>query len=525
VRVALDWAPAPSASTERRSGPSRFGRGFLLFAAITVAACSTSAPDDQPSATAPLVIGVSEGSGQGPEFGLENLVDQITTETLTTTGIDGRAQPSLAKSWSWERDEMQLRVRLREDVFLHDGRRFDSQLAAEVLAIAISRRANRAQYPALSDVTGAIPDGPNELLLELARPSALLPEDLTVVVDVPAGPYRPVPSKEGTIELERFDKYFLGTPSIPRLTLRPFDTLRTAWSTLLRGELDMVYDVPADTIEFIRNDDVQVRAVPRWYQYLVAFNSARGPLRSPMVRRALNLAVNRQALLDQVLNGAGSISTGPIWPRYWAYDSSIQGFTFDPAEADALLTEAGLARYDEGDGENSPPARLRFVCLIPENFSVWEQVALNVQRDLFEIGVDMQFKVVPFSEFNTLIGNGEFDAVMLDAISGPTPSRPFMLWRSARTFQGTYNVFGYENPEAERSFEVLRSSINEAAVRSATRRLQRLMAEDPPALFLAWNERARAMRRNIFVPDSDRPDVMWTLAGWSRQPLGDRALK
>ena len=504
-------------SGKRRPGSHWLGRGVLLLAVSLSVACNYvgEQPGDSPM---PLVIGVSEGRAEGTEFGVGHLADQISTETFTAIGIDGRAQPRLARSWSWERNERQLRVRLREDVLLHDGRRFDSQLAAETLAVAIARRANRAQYPALSDVTGAIPEGPFELVLELGRPSALLPEDLTVVVDVAAGPYRPVTTtKEGAIELERFDQYFLGRPSIPRITLRPFDTLRNAWATLLRGELDMVYDVPADTIEFIRNDDVQVVAVPRWYQYMIAFNSGRGPLQSPLVRRALNLAVNRPALIDDVLNGAGSTSTGPIWPRYWAYDSSVPGVAFDPAEAEALLAEAGLDRYDAGNSEGAAPARLRFVCLIPENFSVWERVALNVQRDLFEIGVDMQFKVVPFPEFNDLIAKGEFDAVMLDVISGPTPGRPFMFWRSAKAVRGQYNVFGYENPEAEHNFDILRSSVNEAAVRSATRRLQRLMTEDPPALFLAWNERARAIRRNVVIPDSDRPDVMWTLAGWSRR--------
>ena len=208
-------------------------------------------------------------------------------------------------------------------------------------------------------------------------------------------------------------------------------------------------------------------------------------------------------------------STGPLWPQYWAYDDSVPASTFDPQRAMALLDEAGFTPKTTKGG---PPARLRFVSLIPENFSVWERIALHVQRDLFDVGVDMQFKVVSFAEFNNLIAKGQFDAVLIDLISGPTPERPFIFWRSARAFQGVYNVFGYENAEAERAFGVLRTSTNEAAVRSATARLQRVMSEDPPALFLAWSERARAIRSDILVPQNEAYDLMFTLSSWQRRP-------
>ena len=469
------------------------------------------------SSSAPLVIGVSEAQVGQSEFGIPQIVQQITTETLTTTGIDGRAQPRLATRWVWEDDERQLRLTLRDDVLLHDGTKFDSQIAAEALAKAIADDNNRAQYPALTDVSAAIPEGAVELILRLARRSALLPEDLTVLLDLPAGPYRPITSEANTTELERFGSYFLGTPSIERVTLQPFDTLRTAWASLLRAEVDMVYDVPADAIEFIRSDDVQVFSVPRWYQLLILFNMRRYPLDSEIVRRALNLAVDRDAVVDQILKGKGTPSTGPVWPRYWAYDGSMPSYSFDPQRAESLLAQAGFTS-SHGNTTTRPPARLRFVTLIPENFSVWERIALHVQRDLFKIGVDMQFKVVPVREFNKLIVSGEFDAALIDIISGPTPERPFLFWRSARVFQGPYNVFGYENRDAESMFDVIRTSTNEAAIRSATGRLQRAMSDDPPALFLAWTERARAIRRDIVVPPTDRPDIMWTLASWTRRP-------
>jgi ABC-type transport system substrate-binding protein len=164
-----------------------------------------------------------------------------------------------------------------------------------------------------------------------------------------------------------------------------------------------------------------------------------------------------------------------------------------------------------------PRARFRFTCLLPENFAVWQRIALEIQRDLFDIGVDMQFKIVPFEQFNTLVGSGQFEAVFLDLISGPTPARPYIWWRSTRNFKGLYNVFGYENADVERLFETLLRSTNEAAIRSATSNLQRTLYDDPPAIFVAWDTRARAISRRFVWPNDGR-DPMWSLWKWTVAP-------
>ena len=63
---------------------------------------------------------------------------------------------------------------------------------------------------------------------------------------------------------------------------------------------------------------------------------------------------------------------------------------------------------------------MRFTCLFPANFSVLERIALEVQKQLYDVGVDMQFEVVPIEEYDRGFETGEFDAVLIDMISGPT---------------------------------------------------------------------------------------------------------
>jgi ABC-type transport system substrate-binding protein len=166
--------------------------------------------------------------------------------------------------------------------------------------------------------------------------------------------------------------------------------------------------------------------------------------------------------------------------------------------------------------------RFRFTCLIPRDFAVWERIALEVQRDLFNVGVDMQFEVVPLNEFGKLVFGGRIEAAFVNMISGPTPSRSYMWWRSAVKFKGAYNTFGYENADAEALYDVLISSTNEAAIRSATAKFQRVFFDDPPALYVAWDTRTRAIHRRFRVPDNER-DPMWALWKWTIAPLEDAA--
>jgi ABC-type transport system substrate-binding protein len=375
----------------------------------------------------------------------------------------------------------------------------------------------------LADIESIQSKSDLEVLIRVKQPSSMLPEELSVPLDLGlestgTGPFRIVSSTPEETILERFDKYYLGEPEIEQVRVRPFDALRTSFASLLRGELDVVYDVPADVVQFIQKEDVEVVEVPRWYQYLLAFNSHEGPLKSPAVRRALNVAIDRKELVTRVLQGSGEPAMGPLYPKYWAYDSSIPGYQHDPAAAARLLDAAGYP-LSKTAVPGAPKARFRFTCLLPENFAVWQRLALEIQRDLFNIGVDMQFKVVSFEEFNKLAPAGRFEAVFLDMISGPTPVRPYIWWRSAKNFKGAYNVFGYENGEAERLFESLLRSTNDASVRSATSRLQRIFLDDPPAIFIAWDTKVRAISRRFDWPNDGR-DPMWTLWRWSPASTG-----
>jgi ABC-type transport system substrate-binding protein len=485
------------------------------LAVIALAACGREAR--QPTRPESTELRVAFGGANTPDVGLGQFSTFFSLEGLTYSGVDGRPTPRLAQVWQWEQDGHALHIWLRPKVKFHDGTPLTSSVAVEILRNAVRSQSNLASYPSLENITSIEVVNDLELRINLSTRSAFLPEDLSLPFEhgapgIGTGPYRLVASDKSGRVFEQFSEYYMGAPAISRVVVTSFATLRPAWASLLRGAVDVVSDIPADAVEFVRTEDVQVRSFARGYQYLIAFNSQRKPFTSPVVRRALNLAIDREELVRNSLGGAALPATGPLWPKHWAYDGTIQPYPFDPGLAISTLEDAGFHIAPSSDS-TSAPARLRFTCLVPAGYSVLERVGLDVQKQLYDVGVDMQFQVLPVAEYGDRIRKGEFEVVLTDLSSGPTFGRPYIFWRSAKKSKGL-NVFGYENAESQELFEILGTSMNEAAVRSATRRLQRVLLDDPPALFLAWSERTRAIRRDFDVFAEPGVDPLLTLWRW-----------
>jgi peptide/nickel transport system substrate-binding protein len=469
------------------------------------------------------VIGVPEANVTTPDGGLPQLARILSYEGLTNKNPDGHAEPRLAHSWALSPDGLKWDFNLRDSVTFHDGTPLDAGHVVRSLNASFARPGAVALRPALLDVKALTASGPRTVSIELRRPSSFLVDDMDVQIgakgppgkDSPGtGAFRIVSESRDEVVLESNEQFVLGKPNIKKIVIRPYETLRTAWAALMRGEIDMVSEVAQDAIEFVSNENVATYSFLRNYVYLIAFNAQRPQFRSPTVRRALNSAIDRDQLIGAVLKGHGIPANGPLWPRHWAYDASVAGYAYDPSLALSALRNAGIAG-------NSAPSHLssglRFTCLIPDGFAIFERLALTVQKQLYDAGVDMQIEAVPVDKYDVRIRNGEFDAVMIDMISGPTFARPYQFWRSPGELKGL-NVFGYRNAEADKWFDALRHAANDTMVRAAAGQLQRVLRDDPPALFIAWNERTRAISRRFRVPSELGRDPLYTLRQWSLEP-------
>jgi peptide/nickel transport system substrate-binding protein len=473
----------------------------------------------KPAESVVVRIGVPEAAVSAADVGLRPVAGFLTTEGLTTRAHDGRMRPRLAESWTASDDGLTWRFSLHQGVTFHDGTAATAPVVVASLRSAIAEQQRRGVNPGVDEILGVEAAGDRDIVIRLRRRSTFLLEDLELPITraisdksvVATGAFKTVSESESEIVLEAYQAYHQGRPQIDRVRIRAYPTLRTAWASLMREEIDVLWDLSRDAAEFAGSSDVALYSYLRTYVYVVAFNSARGKFARTPVRRALNAAIDREALIRDVLRGQGVAASGPVWPNHWAYDSNARGYVYDPLLAATTLDAAGLKPVSRGGGRSS---RFTFTCIVPANWAIWERMALSIQKQLYDIGVDMQLQVLSAEEFNKRLGTGDFDAVMVEMLSGPYLSRPYSFWRWGGQ-QKRYNVFGYRSSVADRWFDAIRSAPTDAEYRVAVGQLQHAMIDDPPALFLAWSERTRAASRRFHVPTEPGRDPIPNFWRWT----------
>ena len=480
---------------------------------MVTAACAEQRPTPSPRQPQTVRISVAEGISNSPDVGLAEVWRSFAYEGLTIRGNDGRPQPRLATAWTVSPDGRRWTLSIKEGVRWHDGAPLDADGVADAVRRALTGRQRSALFPGLRDVETVRTVG-NDVEIALRVPSAFLIDDLDIRLQkagsggqpVGTGPYIPVQVTPTRVEMRAHSAYHDGKPEISSLVLTASPTTRQAWADLLRGDLEALWNVSGDAAEFLNGDSIDARSFPRRYVYVMAFNSKRPGLRNPNVRRALNSAVDRQAILTDVLGGHGRLAWSPVWPEHWAYGPGTSPFSFDPSLARAALSGAGYSpeRADR---------RLRLTCLVPEGIEVIERLALSLQQALNEVGVDLLFESVSLSDMEAKLTSGEFDAVLLDLLSGPSLSRVYSFWRSPNG-NPSLNVFGYKDETVDDALDTLMRSVDEARVRAATAQLQAGFARNPPGLFIAWSERTRAVSRSIEVPLSPGRDPFQPISQW-----------
>jgi ABC-type transport system substrate-binding protein len=306
-----------------------------------------------------------------------------------------------------------------------------------------------------------------------------------------------------TTEMRANADYYLGHPAIDRIHVETFPSVRAAWAEMLRNRIDMLWEVGTDALDSMKNSNtVSLFTYTRHYQHAMAFNASVPALRSKEVRRALNLAVDRAALVRNALRDHGVASSSPVAPRYWALGPESPHFEYDPQRAATLLGSMGR----KGQG-------LRFTCLVAAD-SVAERIALDVKQQLAAVGVDMVVEEASRDEIVQRAGKGEYEAAVTEFISGPTLLRPYLIWHS----QTPVNWGHFGSATTDAAFDRVRDAESENEYRRAVSGLQQAFIDDPPAIFLAWSVSTRAVSKRFSVEAEEGRDVLATIRFW--KPTG-----
>lgn len=463
-----------------------------------------------------LVTGIAQPR---PGAGLPAVANLLRNASLVVLARNGRALPALAERWSVSDDGLTWRLTLRDGLYFHDGTPLDADAVRTGLQPDLREPGPFGLTPGLRDIASVTAESARVLRLDLRAPSSFLLEALALMPivagesgEIGAGPFIEASRETGRIVMRAFDRYHLGRPAIDQVDLRSFATPRVAWSAMLRGEIDFLYEVAPESVEFIEaTSDVQPLTSLRPYAYLVGFNLAHPMLARKDVRQALNLAVNRQALIASMLGDRGEAAASHVWLQHWAFDGATSPAHDDPARARAMIEAATSARH-----LGTSRTHLRFTCLVPADYPMFERLAIFVQRALLDIGVDMQLVPIPQADLQRRLAAGDFEAYLLEMVAGFGINWPYWFWHAHQPVQVRYVASGYGALDAP--LDAVRTARTTDAERTAVRALDAAMRDDPPALFLCWTETARAVRRTFILPADPDRDAVGTIAQWRPAP-------
>jgi ABC-type transport system substrate-binding protein len=161
------------------------------------------------------------------------------------------------------------------------------------------------------------------------------------------------------------------------------------------------------------------------------------------------------------------------------------------------------------------PSRFAFDCLLWAVDARFERLAIVVQKQLYDIGVDM--RIVPIQtnrEWGTRMVSGNFDAFLAQQSSGRSLAWVYRFWHTPGVGTPGLLTTGYRSADAV--LDRMRAAMTDRETREAVDDLQKILYDDPPAVFLVWGQTTRALRGDIRVPKETVPDVMGTLWRWQR---------
>ena len=279
-------------------------------------------------------------------------------------GIEGeefKPVPLLAEKWETI-NPTTWRFHLRKGVKFHNGKPLtaeDVKYSFEQYADPKNRRSvfargiSKIEIKNASTVDLITAEPVSALLFNLTR-LQIVPKETRekegvaafAAAPVGTGPYKFVEWKrDQQLVLEANPSYWRGQVNPKRLVFRAIRDASTRAAELRSGGVDIIATPPAPQLEMIDSGDTQVTPVKGGRIIIYPFNVSAAPFNDRRVREAANLAVNKEAIVKNVLGGRGIVMAGPFTPAWLGYDPSVKPFPYDPAKAKALLAEAG---YPQG---------------------------------------------------------------------------------------------------------------------------------------------------------------------------------
>jgi peptide/nickel transport system substrate-binding protein len=459
-------------------------------------------------------VGVTDS--ESIEIG-ELLFEGLVGWKAGTTDIE----PRLATSWQVSEDGLTWTFQLRDGVVFHDGAPLDGK------AVVYSfERLLDPQHPhylkegsywrtLLKDVQRVVATDRLVVEIHTLRPYAPLLGDLASypIVSPPAverwgdafrdhpvgtGPYAFEAWNKGEqIVVHRFDHYWGARPDLARIVFQVVVDARQRLIDLESGSVDLATSILPDEQQFVElHPDLVLHHTPANDVSYLAFNMLHPPFDDVRVRRAANLAINKEPIVKLGYQGRAIAADGPLPPTQWGYHASATRYRYDPAAAKALIAQA------VADGTVDPTKIYKLYApstprpYLPQP----ERVARFLQAGLEQVGLHTDLVLQAYPEHRASVEAGQHDLCVFGWIgdTGDPDNFLYVLFASDNAAEGdAQNVAFYRQPDVDRMLQEAQAVSDQATRSSLYAAVQERIAADAPWVPIAHSDLVVAGRTSL----------------------------
>ncbi|HEV3348025.1 MAG TPA: ABC transporter substrate-binding protein [Methylomirabilota bacterium] len=374
-------------------------------------------------------------------------------DNLVSRHPDGKLYPSLATEWKLE-GQTTWRFKLRQGVKFHNGDPFTSADAKYSIERTYDPAAKTMVATVLATIERVEAPDPATLVITTKKPDPLLaarlafyggqiiPKKYVESVGNDAFNAKPVGTgpvrftswvKDDRAVLDANPDYWGGKIDMDRWVMRPIPETAPRIAALLKGEVDAITQLPPDQEDRVAaNASTRVAGALYAGLYVLAVNSKRPPLDNPLVKQALSLAIDREAIVKELWRGRGIVPGGPIAKGDNHFDASLPPLAYNPAEAKERLKKAGY-KGEEVFIETTVAYVAQDKAMSEAIAAMWKDVGVNVKVEVIEYSVRAQknreksFKGVFWSDPTSTLSDP--DGMMWRLLG---PGGPQDYWREAK---------------------------------------------------------------------------------------------
>lgn len=497
----------------------------VLALAVTVAAPAAAMAKD-------LVIGMSgtpttldphQDSSAVNNATSRHIWDSLINLTGTSTN-----EPELASKWRLI-DDNRWEFQLREDVAFHDGSAFDADdVVASLLRARDKPSKSFAAYT--RNIANVEKTGPHTVVVETKMPDPLLLNSLARIRIISADcADAPVPDFEngkcavGTgpfvyssftpgdrLVMTRNDKYFAGASEWEQVTLRfmPDDGARLA--SLLAQEADIIEALSSDGMARVEKDKrlqiINGQSTRLMYLGVDAASDVspfvdaggKNPLKDVRVRKAMLMAMNRDAIIDRVLQRNGTVADQFVAEGYLGHSSKVKHVGYDLAGAKALMAEAG---YPDGFTMTLHGPQGRYV----KDSEVLQAIGQMLSR----IGIRTQVEVMPWSIFADKYPKRAFSGYLgswgVNTGEVTNPAISLVATTNQEKGSGRYNGGGVSDPELDALLDKATAMLDEDARRPILEKISEVTFDNLWILPLYYENTVLGAKAGLdFKPRGDK---------------------